>query len=119
VDLKNLLSSAPATVFSVHGCKACKQAVKEIKQEDIACSVIDCSKKSGDATRAALLEATGTSAIPSVWIGDKYIGSLEDGPEPRMGVLPMIESGKLQQLVAAQSQGRGCNLLSTPESFNS
>eukprot|EP00976_Prorocentrum_cordatum_P046017 929603-Prorocentrum_minimum.AAC.5 len=118
-DLRALLSSAPVTVFSVPGCKACKQAVREIKQEDIACNLVDCSKKGGDAIRAALVEATGTntcvmfargprsrtcpdlSRMPYVFMGDKYVGSLEDGPEPGLGVLPMIDSGKLQQMVAA------------------
>mmetsp|Transcript_6561 Transcript_6561/g.7548 ORF Transcript_6561/g.7548 Transcript_6561/m.7548 type:complete len:106 (-) Transcript_6561:28-345(-) len=102
MDLQSLITSDSVVVFTLQGCKACKQAVKEIKQEDIHCKVVDCSgKKYGEQIREALSEATGQTNFPSVWIGGKYVGSLEEGPESWMGVVPMINSGKFQQLVAS------------------
>ena len=44
--------------------------------------------------------------VPSVWIGDKYIGGCNDGPERWMGTIPNLTNGKLQGWLKALEKER-------------
>ena len=44
--------------------------------------------------------------VPSVWIGDKYIGGCNDGPESWMGTLPNLTNGKLHGWLKALEKER-------------
>jgi len=46
--------------------------------------------------RAALLEMTGSSSLPSIFIGGNSIGGLFSGTP---GLLPLLEAGELRSMV--------------------
>ena len=47
-----------------------------------------------------LLDATGQTSVPSGWVKGAYIGGCNDGPEPWMGIVPCINSGKIKEMMA-------------------
>ena len=49
------------------------------------------------AKRAELLELTGQSSLPSVWIGGEFVGGLYSGP----GIATLDENGELQAKLKA------------------
>jgi glutaredoxin len=55
----------------------------------------------GSETRAALLEMTGQSSLPHIFIGGTSIGGLYSGTP---GLLPSLEQGKLQSMVGDANQ---------------
>jgi glutathione S-transferase len=54
----------------------------------------------GSQTRAALLEMTGQSSLPQVFIGGKSIGGLFSGTP---GLIPALEQGNLREMVSNAS----------------
>lgn len=56
-----------------------------------------------DDMRQDLFKMTGKTSVPSAWIRGKYIGGCNDGPENWMGVIPCINSGKIAEMLAAES----------------
>jgi glutaredoxin len=56
----------------------------------------------GSETRAALLEMTGQSSLPHVFIGGTSIGGLFSGTP---GLLPLLEGGKLLDMVENANRG--------------
>jgi hypothetical protein len=64
-----------------------------------------------EAARAELASKTGRTSVPSVWIGDKYIGGCNDGPKSWMGCLPNLRKGKVQQWIKALEKSRGQSVI--------
>lgn len=60
------------------------------------------NKEGGSETRVALLEMTGQSSLPHVFIGGQSIGGLYSG---NPGLLPMLEQGKLMDMVYDATNG--------------
>jgi glutaredoxin len=54
----------------------------------------------GSQTRAALLEMTGQSSLPHVFVGGKSIGGLFSGTP---GLIPALEQGSLREMVSNAS----------------
>ena len=51
--------------------------------------------------KQALRGITGSRSVPQVFVHGKYVGGCNDGPEAWMGVMPLLRSGKFQEMVAA------------------
>ena len=49
--------------------------------------------------KTALQKKTGKTSVPQVFVGDKYIGGYNDGPESWMGTVPLLRKGKVQRWV--------------------
>lgn len=47
-----------------------------------------------------LKQRTGKSSAPSVWIKGTYVGGCNDGVEPWQGVIPMLRSGKFEEMLS-------------------
>ena len=39
------------------------------------------------------------TSVPNIWVKGKFIGGCEDGPEPWMGVMPLIKNGQLAKML--------------------
>jgi glutaredoxin len=64
--------------------------------------------KQGSATRAALLEKTGQSSLPSVFIGGRHVGGLFTGsPAGGEGLAALQETGELKALLAEAGALKG------------
>jgi glutaredoxin len=90
-------------VFSSSWCPYCKQVIQALEDADLDAHVVEVD----DATKAELQGLTGKSSVPSVWIGEKYIGGCNDGPESWMGTIPNIRKGKVQRWVKDLEKARG------------
>ncbi len=51
----------------------------------------------GAAMRARPGARTGRTSVPATWIGDEYVGGLNDGP----GLAPLDADGKLEPMLRA------------------
>eukprot|EP00928_Gymnodinium_smaydae_P069116 TRINITY_DN5249_c0_g1_i4.p1 TRINITY_DN5249_c0_g1~~TRINITY_DN5249_c0_g1_i4.p1 ORF type:complete len:152 (-),score=43.37 TRINITY_DN5249_c0_g1_i4:72-527(-) len=49
--------------------------------------------------KSALIARTGKGSVPSVWIKGEYVGGCNDGTKPWHGVIPMLRSGKFQEML--------------------
>jgi glutaredoxin-related protein len=52
--------------------------------------------------RAEVLKAHQMRSVPAVFVKGKFVGGCNDGPEPWMGALPLLASGKLEEMIAAK-----------------
>lgn len=97
---------SPLVVFSSSCCPYCKQAINALKGRNLKPLVVDID----DDLLSLLGEKTGSSSVPSVWVGDKYVGGCNDGPESWMGVVPNLKNGKLQHWIKELAKKRSSDL---------
>jgi glutaredoxin len=109
--IKAVTDEHSLVVFSSSRCPFCKQVIVGLIDAGLgkAAKVIEVT----DVIKAHLLRKTGKRSVPSVWIGDKYIGGCNDGPESWMGCLPNLRNGKIQQWIKSLDEAREL------ENFNS
>lgn len=55
----------------------------------------------GDAVRAEILATHKQRSVPAVFVKGKFVGGCNDGPEQWMGALPLLNSGKIEEMIAA------------------
>jgi glutaredoxin 3 len=91
------INGSDVVVFVSSSCPYCSQAVDAIKAEGIEVTVVERTPE----MKAALLAKTGKASVPSAWVKGTYIGGCNDGPEDWMGVVPMVRSGKLDEMLSA------------------
>lgn len=62
-----------------------------------------CSSRTtdGDAVRAEILKTHKQRSVPAVFVKGKFVGGCNDGPEPWMGALPLLNSGKIEEMLGA------------------
>lgn len=80
------------TVVIAVGCPFCDAALAAVRQlPDVpgrTFHIVDVDKRPG--LRARLARRTGCSTLPSVWVGDVYIGGMRTGPPPFGGLANVI-----------------------------
>jgi glutaredoxin 3 len=76
-------------VFSDSTCPYCKQIVRAFDAVNVQAHVVEAKPS----LRSTLKSKTGQSSVPSVWVGDKFIGGCNDGPQEWMGALPNLRNG--------------------------
>jgi glutaredoxin len=62
-------------VFASSWCAYCKQVARAFEEDTIDAHTVEVDEP----LSAALASMTGSSSLPSVWVGDKYIGGYNDG----------------------------------------
>uniref|UniRef100_A0A6V4VF98 Glutaredoxin domain-containing protein n=1 Tax=Prymnesium polylepis TaxID=72548 RepID=A0A6V4VF98_9EUKA len=77
--------------FSTEACALLDQLGCTYKKVELGPEWFLLSPKAS-AQRAELLELTGQSSLPSVWIGGEHVGGLYSGP----GIAALDESGELE-----------------------
>jgi len=92
-----IITSSDVVVFVSSSCPYCAQAVNALEAEGIEVTVVERTPEMA----AALLSKTGKASVPSAWVKGTYIGGCNDGPEDWMGVVPMVRSGKLSEMLSA------------------
>merc|ERR1712008_193844 len=93
-ELQAQVDSADVVFFEEPGCPYCGEAANALTNASIQFKRVGIRE-----FRSSLEAATGKTSAPSVWIKGVYIGGCNDGAQPWHGVLPMLKSGKLQELV--------------------
>lgn len=84
-------------VFSKTHCPHCKKAKEAIYQLTPLFSVVELDVvKDGAAQQAALLEITGQSTVPNIFVNGQHIGGCDK-------TLAAIASGEFQKLIAAET----------------
>uniref|UniRef100_A0A6U3BFF1 Glutaredoxin domain-containing protein n=1 Tax=Lotharella globosa TaxID=91324 RepID=A0A6U3BFF1_9EUKA len=77
-----LLDSAPIVVFGASYSPFTKKALDKLEKAGARYKFVAMNRQGGNsvAMRAYLAEKTGRTSLPSVWIGDQFIGGAYDGP---------------------------------------
>ncbi len=90
-------------MFSSASCRYCARAINTLISDgynEPMLKVIEASSMQ----RKTLLEMTGVSTVPSIWIRGVYVGGCNDGPLAWMGLMKLRENGDLQKLLNGESK---------------
>jgi glutaredoxin 3 len=79
-------------VYKTNSCGYCVAAMSFLDQKGLAYEAIDCS--SDPDTRRWLVETTGRTTVPQIFVGDRAIGGYTD-------LRALDASGEFQKLLAA------------------
>lgn len=109
-QIESEIADNSVVVYTYSLSPFCKEAVAILDNLDIPYNEITLGKewvpglisKGGTAKRVALLNMTGQSSLPHIFIGGKSIGGLSTGTP---GLLPILEQGTLQELVDEAKEG--------------
>ena len=93
--VRRLLNASALAVFGADYCPYCRQVETALK----AAGLEHATHVLSDAERTALRHLTGQRTIPYVFVHGTFIGGCNDGPEPWMGTLPLLRSGRLQAML--------------------
>mmetsp|Transcript_92186 Transcript_92186/g.231862 ORF Transcript_92186/g.231862 Transcript_92186/m.231862 type:complete len:98 (+) Transcript_92186:99-392(+) len=93
-ELEKAIASADVVFFDMAGCPFCRMAEEALTAKGIAFQKLPIA-----GFKPALIEKTGKSSAPSVWIKGTYVGGCNDGTEPWHGVKPMLASGKFEEML--------------------
>jgi glutaredoxin len=86
-ELDSLIGLKPLVIFSWRNCPYCQKAIQLIGETDAReFEIIQLDEgfyrgKPGKALRAELGKRTGRTSVPSIWIGGKFVGGCNDGPD--------------------------------------
>lgn len=117
MSTQSVIDSAPVVFFQMDACPFCHEAEKALQEAGISFKKVPIADH-----KAKLVEMTGKTSAPSVWIRGTYVGGCNDGTEAWHGVKPMLESGKFQEMVGdieaegavqgdgAEEERQGCAL---------
>lgn len=98
VDIDSFVQENPVAMFSFSTCPFCRRAKDYLEENGITYQSIELDElegNRGNEIRAGLGRKTRRTSVPSIFIGEKYIGGCNDGP----GLLPLAESGDLNRLL--------------------
>ena len=95
-EVDQLVESNDVVLFVSSGCPFCSMADSALKAASIEHTVVERTPE----IAAALFAKTGKTSVPSTWVKGSYVGGCNDGPEPGFGVIPLLKSGKLQEMLA-------------------
>ena len=96
--LDEVIGSAGVVMFSFTTCRFCVKAKAALDAKGAAYRVFELdAERYGGELRSLLAARTGRTSTPSVWIGGKFVGGLDDGP----GLLPLDEEGALDPMLRA------------------
>jgi glutaredoxin 3 len=102
-DAANQQQYARVAMFSFTACPFCRRAKDYLDNRGIPYSSMELDElegNEGNQIRAVLGKMTQRTSVPSIFVGGTYIGGCNDGP----GLLPLAESGELDQLLSGSNQ---------------
>jgi glutaredoxin 3 len=79
----------------------CRRAKDALDERGISYQTIELDElegNQGNAIRATLGKKTKRTSVPSIFVRGTYIGGCNDGP----GLMPLMESGELEKLLATK-----------------
>lgn len=84
---------ANVTMYFKSTCPFCKKAEALLNERGVAdINKIDIQAEAGK--RDEMIQRSGRSTVPQIWIGDKHVGGCDD-------LVALDQSGKLQDLLKA------------------
>ena len=87
------LGDGGVTMYTFTSCPFCKKAKELLDAKGATYTEIALDEREdGAALRARLGKRTGRTSVPAVWIGDEYVGGLNDGAP---GLVPLDKAGEL------------------------
>ena len=87
------LGNGGVTMYTFTSCPFCKKAKELLDDKGATYTEIALDEREdGAALRARLGKRTGRTSVPAVWIGDEYVGGLNDGAP---GLVPLDKAGEL------------------------
>jgi glutaredoxin 3 len=92
--LDEVIGSAPVVFFDMSSCPYCRKAEKALRSAGIEFNLVPIAQ-----FKPALRAKTGKTSAPSVWVNGEYVGGCNDGTESWHGVMPMLKSGKMQEML--------------------
>ena len=104
--LEDVIASAPVVVFTYELSPFCLEATSLLRGLGVAFKEISLgrewapgfiSEEGGAIKRAVLLDMTGQSSLPQIFVGGKPLGGLFSGTP---GLLPALEAGVFSQLIS-------------------
>lgn len=93
-ELESVIASADVVFFDLPSCPFCRRAEAALRSKGIDFKTVPILEY-----KAGLKQRTGKGSAPSVWIKGTYVGGCNDGAEPWHGVLPMLASGKFEEML--------------------
>mmetsp|Transcript_1230 Transcript_1230/g.3768 ORF Transcript_1230/g.3768 Transcript_1230/m.3768 type:complete len:101 (+) Transcript_1230:76-378(+) len=96
-QVKQEIASADCVFFDAPGCPFCRQAEAAMKSAGIPFKKVDIDGPG--IGRAAIKAVCGKTSAPAVFIKGVYVGGCNDGTESWHGVMPMLKSGKFQEML--------------------
>jgi glutaredoxin len=105
-EIETEVQSAPLVVYAWTVSIFSKKALSalEMVDKDIKVKVINLDKpwSEGNKVRAVLGRMVGRTSVPAIFVGGKYIGGYEDGPnEESPGLVPLAFRGELRKILVA------------------
>ncbi|KAL9184975.1 hypothetical protein ACHAXT_002752 [Thalassiosira profunda] len=103
-EINDEIGSRPVVIYTYELSPFCTEAVALLKSTGISFKEISLGKEwlpgliTAPEKRAALLEMTGQSSLPHVFIGGASVGGLYSGSP---GLVPALEKGELMSMVEA------------------
>jgi glutaredoxin 3 len=100
--VKKITDESTLVVFGSSWCGFCKKVMQALEGAGLKPNYVEV-----DSTLGQLLQQkTGKTSVPSVWIGDKYIGGCNDGPEAWMGTMPNLQNGNISKWIKELEEER-------------
>mmetsp|Transcript_19782 Transcript_19782/g.37745 ORF Transcript_19782/g.37745 Transcript_19782/m.37745 type:complete len:105 (+) Transcript_19782:88-402(+) len=102
-SLSDVLAGAqkPIVVFSYGGCPYCRMVEKALDQASMPYQVIDfdADLENGESIHQEITKKHKHRSVPAVFVKCQFVGGCNDGPEPWMGTMPLLKSGKLAAML--------------------
>lgn len=95
-SVDELIAEHEVIAFISQTCPFCQQAVAALTDAGYPPFIVEAETFSD--IRSELTEKTSSSSVPKVWVKGNFIGGCNDGGMG--GVLPLLKSGKIQELMS-------------------
>eukprot|EP00928_Gymnodinium_smaydae_P069114 TRINITY_DN5249_c0_g1_i2.p1 TRINITY_DN5249_c0_g1~~TRINITY_DN5249_c0_g1_i2.p1 ORF type:complete len:162 (-),score=43.76 TRINITY_DN5249_c0_g1_i2:72-557(-) len=93
--LQQAIDSHDVVMFTSPTCGFCAEAEVALQKAKVDYKKVEVTPD----YKSALIARTGKGSVPSVWIKGEYVGGCNDGTKPWHGVIPMLRSGKFQEML--------------------
>ena len=99
-ELARIIAKDDVVIFSYGGCPYCRRVTRALDAAGVPYNEVDYDDcDDGEAVRAEIRATHKQRSVPAVFVKGKFVGGCNDGPEPWMGVLPLLNSGKLTEWI--------------------
>ena len=100
-ELDAIVSSHDLVVFTSAGCPHCARLTRALDAASVPFAEVDYAACDAGVREAVRARHRHRSA-PAVFARGRFVGGCNDGPEPWMGALKLLRSGRLQSALTAK-----------------